>query len=201
MTGIDLAGMVIYIFVLALCTAAALAARGARHPLAQAAAWLCCASAFALLTLVRLFEIDDRIELALKLLARETAAYDDRAMLQVPLVGLTIIGAIVLTLSAARVLRSPQADRRDRLVALALFAALGFAPLYAIRVISWHDLDAILYSGGIHLNWLLELALSSLVAICAALYVRASRADKLAAAPRRKREGRVKRGPARRDRR
>lgn len=201
MTAINLAGIAVYFLVVALCAAAAWAASGPRHRGRHVAAWLGCALAFSLLTLVRLFTIDDHIELALKLFAKATGVHDDRAMLQVPLVGLAILGAAVLTLFAAKVLHSHHPDRRDRLIAVALFSTVAFAPLYALRLISWHDLDAILYSGGIHLNWLFELALCSLVAGSATLYIRATKTHEFAAAPGIRGGRGLRRGPARRDRR
>jgi hypothetical protein len=65
----------------------------------------------------------------------------------------------------------------DRLLAIALLATAGFLPLYAVRLISWHATDQLLYGGGIHLNWVIDLGLTSIVAGAALLFIfRSSRA-------------------------
>ena len=63
-------------------------------------------------------------------------------------------------------------SQRTRLVRLSQFAVLAFLPLYALRIISLHSVDQILYGGGpVRANWILEVGLCSVVAGCAALYI------------------------------
>ena len=53
---------------------------------------------------------------------------------------------------------------------------LAFLPLYALRLVSLHDVDKVLYSGGIlRPNWLLDIGLSLTVAGAAFAYRRAYR--------------------------
>mgnify|MGYP000175524734 CR=1 FL=1 len=63
---------------------------------------------------------------------------------------------------------------RARLLLAAQLALLGFLPLLALRVLSWHQTDRLLYDGPVRLNWILELGLALVPMVAAALYVRHS---------------------------
>lgn len=174
MATLNLAGIFVYAIVVLLCATAAFSASGSPGQRAQIGGWLFCSAAFAVLALLRLFEIEDRFREALRHFGRAIGGYDDRAVLQVPLVVLTVVGALAIVLFAYRVLRNGHVGE-ERHLTLALLALAGFVPLYALRTISWHVADMLLYGGSLRLNWVLDLALTVLVAGSALLFIRKRR--------------------------
>lgn len=153
----------VYALVVFACGAAALAARARGRPARQTAGWLACAAAFAALAMVRLLDVEDRAREVLRRVIRGAGSYEERAFLQLPLVVLTLAGGLVMLLFAYRLLHRRNADRGRTLVCAALVAVAAFVPLYALRTISWHPVDSVLYSGPVRLNWILDLGLSALV--------------------------------------
>ena len=160
-----------YAVVAMLCLMAALAGVLSQRPGRQARRWLACAAFFALLAMVRLLDVEDRIRLALRTISWGTGRYEDRSDLQVPLVGATLILGLALAILACRSWIRRKGSRSDRLVLLGEIAMLGFAPLYALRIISLHQVDRILYGGSFRLNWILDLGLTALAAASAMLYI------------------------------
>ena len=160
-----------YAAVAMLCLSAGLAGVLTRRAGSQARRWLACAGFFALLTIVRILDLEERTRLALRTISRGMGEYEERSTLQVPLVGATLILGLALAIVACRSWMRQKGSRSGRLVLLGELAVLGFAPLYALRIISLHQVDRILYGGGFRLNWILDLGLTALAAGSAILYV------------------------------
>ncbi len=171
----NLAAILVYIGISLLCALAALTAGASGGSRRHALAWLLCSAAFIGMAVLRLLGAEDRIRQALRALVLAEGSYDDRAALQVPLVALILAGMILLVFVARRVWRSKPRGNSDRLLGVALLSVAAFNPLYAVRMISWHGTDRILYSGSIRLNWILDLGLCAAVAGAAILYLRAVR--------------------------
>ena len=155
-----------------LCLGAGLAGVISHRPGSQARRWLGCAGFFGLLVVVRMLEVEEKIRVALRAISRGMGEYDARSGLQVPLVGATLILLMVLAFFTYRSWTARKASWSGRLVLLGQIATLGFLPLYALRIISLHQVDRILYGGGFRLNWILDLGLTALAAGAAVLYIR-----------------------------
>ena len=153
--------MAIYLAVALACTAAALGARRRSAHDAEVFGWFGCAAFFIGLAALRLFEVEERTRAALRLLARTAGAYDGRAAVQLPLTVMTLAALLLAALFIRRVLRRGNSTRAGWALRLALLGAAGFIPLHFLRIISWHATDALLYGGGVHLNWLIDLGLAA----------------------------------------
>ncbi|MGB3166565.1 MAG: hypothetical protein WBA68_07315 [Alteraurantiacibacter sp.] len=67
---------------------------------------------------------------------------------------------------------------RDRNLAgvwLARWATLGFAPLMLARLVSWHPLDRLLYTGPVRLNWVSDIGLTGACALGIGLFLKSGR--------------------------
>ena len=129
-------------------------------------------AAFAAMACIRMLGAEEIARSMLRSQLVLAGEYDARWSLQSMLAA--ALGIAVVALFAAflwRKLRQRQTGR-TRLLLVAQLALLGFVPLVAMRVLSWHQLDRLLYAGPVRLNWLLELALALLPTIMAALYIR-----------------------------
>lgn len=166
-----LVAIAVYFIVALLCLSAALAGALSRRPVRQPRRWLACAAFFGLLAFVRLLDVENRTRETLRAISRGMGEYEDRGTVQVPLVGVTLILALALAILAGRSWMRRRSSRSDRLLLLGQMAVLGFLPLYALRIISLHQVDRILYGGSLRLNWTLDLGLAALAAGSAMLYV------------------------------
>ena len=171
----NLAAIFLYAIVFLLCATAALNASTSARSQRQVRGWAVCAAFFALLAAVRLLGVEELVRQALRQASRSMGEYDDRAVLQAPLVLLTLAGTLGLGLFAFRVWRKRNADCGERAVLVALFCVVGFVPLYVLRTISWHVTDRVLYDSSLHLNWFIDCGLSLLVGCAALLSMRRRR--------------------------
>jgi hypothetical protein len=62
-----------------------------------------------------------------------------------------------------------------RALATAQVAGIGLAGLFAVRLVSLHTLDNLLFSKPLHLNWLLDIGATATVFVSALVYCRAAR--------------------------
>ena len=147
----------------------------------QAAGWIAVAAWFALMIVLRLGDVEETARQALRLWFRSRDAYDDRQRLQLPLALATLIGAALLAVIARRGWRASAGDTARKLLHIALVAAAGFLPLYALRIVSLHITDTLLYSGPVRLNWLADGGLTLLAG--AAAYIRAFHLPRRRSAP------------------
>ena len=173
----NLAGIIIYTMVIFLCLLASIASRIGGRPARHVGSWLAASAFFGALSGLRLYLVEERTREMLRHVGKGAGEYADRALLQVPLVVLTLGGALLLVLFAIRTLRRTHAEPQERIVLTALFAMGGYVPLYALRTISWHQTDQILYHGVIHLNWLVDVGLALIVTGSAVIYMLAPRAN------------------------
>lgn len=170
MTLASLAAVMLYAGVVALCAIAAKAARREQQPARELRGWIGCAIFFALLALIRILDVEERVRQALRNASREAGEYANRHVVQEPLVALTLIASTIVLFLVFHAWTSGRQSVRRWLVQFAQLAAMGFIPLYALRIISLHSMDRLLYSGPVRLNWILDGLLALSVAGAAIAY-------------------------------
>lgn len=174
MSTASIAGVVIYVIVIALSAWAAQTALGRRQNFAERRSWVLVAASFLGLALLRLVNAEELLRQSLRQTIIDQGVYANRWDVQRPLVAVSMALAAVLFVWIVRRLSVPIGDRLDLPVRVALLAVLGFVPLLALRVISLHGTDMILYHGPLRLNWVLDAGLSLTVAASALIYIWAS---------------------------
>ena len=118
--------------------------------------WLVAALVFALLIALRLLDGEQRLRAIFREIVRNTGGYDQRWALQLPLaVAVAGLGVFLVLRFARRWQAAPRGSRR-RLVLLAEAGLWGLVPLYLLRLVSLHAVDAVLYAGPLRLNWIIE---------------------------------------------
>lgn len=133
--------------------------------------WLFLAGLFALLIAFRILNAEELLRDSLREAFRLEHAYDQRRDLQRHLAaGVIAIAAMAALWWLLRIARSIN-GRRNFAVVVALAGGLGMLVLIALRLISMHSFDALLY-GPTKLNWFADIGLSCLVAGAAMYYVR-----------------------------
>ncbi len=168
---LSLAAAGLYALVVMAALAAAVLAKKRDEQLWHRASWLVLAGLFTLLLVSRVAGLEDLLREALRDLLRADAAYDRRQAIQRPVVA----SLVALALAAVGWGLYRTAKYRTGRRNLAVLAALagGFALLFlaALRLISLHAIDGLLY-GPLKLNWLADIGASSLVAGAAVYYVK-----------------------------
>ena len=134
-----------------------------------------CAAFFVILAAIRLFGIEEGVRSALRQVLREGGTWSQRVDLQFPLVAVILALILAAVLLAMRQAERTGRSRGRRLLLVANTALSGFAILFALRIVSLHAVDQLLYRGPLPLNWLLDGLLTLAVAGAAFLYVRLSR--------------------------
>jgi hypothetical protein len=149
--------------------------RGRGRGLAELRHWAGCAAFFVALATARIFDVEERGRSTLRALAQDANLYANRWSWQAPLAAIATLGAIVLLALAIRTF--PGAKSKKRLaIWISRQAVLAFVTLFAMRMISLHAIDSLLYAGPIRLNWLLDGGLTLTVLIAAVVYALGRRA-------------------------
>ncbi len=164
-------GVSAYGLVVAFCVLAALGAHRIARSRTQAWHWLACAAWFVGLMAIRFYDVEDRGRTALRELARQEDLYADRWMWQAPL---TVVVAIAMCgLMVVAFTSYPGTRVKYRLaIWISQMAVLAYIPLYALRLISLHAVDRLLYSAGpVPLNWVIDGGLALAVLLAAAFYL------------------------------
>lgn len=164
----------VYACVLMMCLAAAWTAHSSRQMPRHAWAWLLLALFFAALISLRLFEVEEALRNSLRAALRSEGSYDQRRDIQAPVAAAIILLAAVTALGLLNRFARNLRGRRNLALAAALGAAFAMLVLIALRVISLHAIDALLY-GPIKLNWVIDLGTSLIVLSAAAYYTRYTR--------------------------
>ncbi|APE27343.1 hypothetical protein [Aurantiacibacter gangjinensis] len=115
---------------------------------------------------------EDRIRDALRAWAYAADIYQGREGLQTVFVLLFVVTAVLALAMVWRLWRRKRHSPDQALPCLANCALLGFAPLYALRIVSLHVTDMLLYTGPIRLNWVIDLSLTGISLACALLFLR-----------------------------
>jgi hypothetical protein len=159
---LSLAASALYAFVFLGCTGAAIAASRSRQAPGHRWTWLLLAVLFAGFAVLRIFEVEDLVRDAVRQSLRDDGDYSARRSVQGPIAAgmlmLVGVGAMAALYRWGRALHG----RRNRARIFASLAALAMLLLIALRMISLHAVDALLY-GPVKLNWLVDLGASLVV--------------------------------------
>jgi uncharacterized membrane protein len=132
--------------------------------------WIAAAAIFTGLALMRLLDGEERFRELARGMIQVAGRYEDRAILQLPLALVVLTAIIGLAWLFFRQWRRTRHGSRARLVLLSRFALLGLVPLYALRLVSLHQVDRLFYSGPVRLNWVLEGLICLAVGLTAGVY-------------------------------
>ena len=165
----------LYGAVILTCIAAASAAANRTDRNGDRLHWQSVGFIFASLAIFRAFDGEEFVRGRARGLINEIGSYADRATFQVPLALIAFVLGLLVIWIFARQWRALRTGGRGRLVLTSRFALLALLPLYALRLISLHQTDWLLYSGPIRINWLLEFAISTAVGGAAAMYFKLAR--------------------------
>lgn len=170
MTLADVAGMVLYGLIALAAGFAGQSARrfGLSHR--HVRCWGAAVVLFMALIVLRLVDVEDHVRDLLRGLLTYEGEYGHRRAVQRPLVVAVLLAVMAMALLAMWKWAKWPSRRLDRLVFVAQAGMLGFIPLFALRIISFHAMDVLLYKGPIRLNWLLDGGFSLLVGGAAVLY-------------------------------
>lgn len=162
---------VFYILVAIAAGAGAGVAHNRRQQAWHMRSWLLLACLFLLLAASRMFDVEEMLRYNLRQMLRADAAYEHRREFQRPLVaGLVAIAAMFGFWWTYRVARRIK-GRRNIAVMVALVSGACMVLLIAMRMISLHLIDALLY-GPLKLNWVADVGLSWMVIGAAIYYIR-----------------------------
>jgi hypothetical protein len=163
-----------------LATAALALGAGLRHRTGLVR-WTMTAGGFLILAAWRLDDGEALLQDAVRTWTRNAGTYDDRHAFQAPVtLGAVVVVALLVWLG----LRSRGAGRSGQ----ALCVTLIMLVFTAVRAVSLHAVDAFLYAsiGPVHINYVIDLGLTAVVAGLALMAIRA-RPDRGANARRRSR--------------
>lgn len=162
---LNLAGALVYLAVSALAIRAALQSHRGVRPKAAAFHWWAVALLFAGLAAWRFAEGEALAQGFARGLALDAGSYASRREWQVPLVGLAALAGAAYTVWA---FIGPRADTN---VHWSRLAAIGLLVYSAVRMVSLHAVDAILYTsiGPFHLNHFIDLGLTAMVGYFASI--------------------------------
>lgn len=160
--------------VYALVVLASLAAGGAAISQRQQnwhwRAWAMVGLLFAAFAMVRAFGLEEWLRDMLRAVLRNESVYDQRRTLQGPLTAAVIAAAFGLALLWLYRLVRTVRGRRNAAVFVGYGGALAMLALLTLRLISLHQIDAVLY-GPLKLNWFADLGASLVVLLAAGAYI------------------------------
>ncbi|MBA4042797.1 MAG: hypothetical protein C0472_13125 [Erythrobacter sp.] len=161
----------LYFVVLVVCLMSAATAGRLRQPGAHRRMWTLIAFAFGAFALMRIGGFEEQLRDFLRAGLRIEGAYDNRRTIQ-RLVAFGVI-ALVGGLFAWELFRQSRGLRGRRNIALfAASAALAMmVMLMGLRIVSLHQIDALLY-GQTRLNWFIDIGATLTVLASAVLYIR-----------------------------
>lgn len=170
-SALSLAAAGFYVVVAMAASAAAFTARVWRQPSWHWLSWLLVAFFFALLAASRLLDLEESARTILREMLRSDAAYETRRDFQRPLAAAAIVAAAAAGFWWVHRLATRLSRRRDLALMCAHAACLAMALLIALRLVSLHAIDRVLY-GPIKLNWIADTGITCLVMAAAVYYLR-----------------------------
>ncbi len=179
---LSLAAAGLYAIVVIACLIALARTRRIGHPVWHARSWAVLALLFIFLLSMRVTGIEETLRDSVRAVLRAEGAFEERRDFQRIVVGaLFLIGAaggFWLFYKASKGAK----QRLDRVVQVAVGAGLVMGGLIALRLVSLHSIDRLLY-GALKLNWVTDIGTSLTILGAGAYYVWLTQA--LGNAPRR----------------
>ena len=168
-SSLSLVVSVLYFFVVIAAGAAAANAGRRSQQFWHLRGWIILVALFCVLIALRLLDGEEIIRDNLREILRSDTRYESRRDFQRPLVaGLVAIAAVGGFFWIYRVGRRVK-GRRNIAVMLALACGAAMVFLVALRMISLHAIDAVLY-GPLKLNWVADVGLSCAIVAAACFY-------------------------------
>ncbi|MDT0509468.1 hypothetical protein [Novosphingobium sp. MMS21-SN21R] len=169
MSVFSLAASAVYLVVGGQCLWTGLAARRLGRPGSEAAWWSGLAVLFVALFAWRVTGVEESMRTVLRGMLRADGDYGARQELQGPLSAAAVLAASLMIFLGWRVYARTRTGSLTRLVAVARLAMIGLVGLVALRLISLHVADKLLY-GPAHLNWLIDIGCTLVIGLCAFRY-------------------------------
>lgn len=171
-SSLSLAACAVYFAVAVLCWRAIGAAKTAGHGNGQARLWSFLAVLFILLAVSRMLMVEELAHKTLRGLLEAEGAYSSRRDWQAPLSAFALVALAAAVAWIWQDSRRLDGTPKAFYLFLGKLAGLAMLGLVALRLISFHAVDSLLY-GGPHLNWVIDMG-ASLVAGYAAWRYRVS---------------------------
>lgn len=140
-----------------------------RRALWQGKTWVIIALMFVMFGVLRLLMVEDMIEANLRSALYFEHRYDDRRALQGPLFAVIFIVAAAMAAGLFYLIVKGVSGRRNVATLIAVGCTGGMVMLVALRLVSLHSVDALLY-GPLKINWIADIGLSLAVIACAVRY-------------------------------
>ena len=160
-----------YFIAIAACSLGWRAARRGVRPPIERRTFVGAICFFAALATIRFWSLEEAARDALRDLFRADGIYQDRWTFQAPLVAFSLIVTAGLAFYIFRRRRIYIRSYRGTLAYLMRVAMIAFVPLIAMRTISLHAMDRVLYGGPVRLNWIVDGGLTMAVIACSIAYV------------------------------
>lgn len=169
-TALSLAAAAIYLGVLLSCLFAGLEAMKQRRSPWHWRIWFAIAALFGLFAVVRGLALEELMRDHLRAEFFNDGLYEQRRNVQRPIAAFAIAIAAALVLLVPMRFAKSFRSRRGLAVFAACASALAMVFLRVMRLISLHQIDALLY-GPLKLNWIIDLGASLMVAAAAAVFI------------------------------
>lgn len=172
-------GSALYLCVAVTCLVAAWAAYGSGRRGRDILVWLAATVFFVFLSVLRLGELETQVQHSLRALMQDEGLYSTRNGIQV-LAALMVMAIIAIVWFKLRhQWPAIRFSRSAQYIGLIQACMAGLITLVGLRVVSLHSIDRFLFSGPIHLNWLIDGGLTGLAGLVAILYVLRCRSHKV----------------------
>lgn len=173
-TPLSLAAVGVYLIVAVSAAAACVRAAARRQAGWHASVWAGVAIMFVGFALIRVFGIEEIIQTDLRDLLLLENRYQERRQLQGPLFAVIFMFSAVIAAGLFYYVVRGRPGQRDTASLVAAGCTCGMIVLSALRTVSLHSVDALLY-GPLKINWIADIGLSVAVIALAARYWTAAR--------------------------
>ncbi len=166
--GVSAAGL--YSLVLFACLGAAVLAAIKRAPAKHTIGWTMVALVFAILVVLRAYNLEEMLRQDLRSWLREEGLYQDRREYQRPIAASVIVLLSPIVFFLVYRVANARSSLRNFVFGIAWLGALVMVGLLGLRIISLHQIDALLY-GPLKLNWITDIGASLAVLLAAVFYI------------------------------
>lgn len=166
---LSLAAAGLYVLVASSALLASLRASKQRQAVWYGRGWVIIALMFLAFGMLRVFMVEDMIEANLRSTLYVEGRYSDRRALQGPLFAIIFLVASAMAAAFFYYIVKGVKGRRGMATLIATGCTGGMVMLVALRLVSLHSVDALLY-GQLKINWIADIGLSLAVIACAVRY-------------------------------